>query len=173
MLNMLGEFRPITPDSWCNWMSFVGLLARTRFFSSAHTFSIGLKSGLCDGHSSTLTLLSLSHFATTLEVCLGSLSIWKTRLRPSFNWCLEMLLQYIFIIFLPHEAIYFVKCTNPSCSKAPAQRLGLCSLACKPPPFSSKHNDVIMVKQFYFNFIRPKDISPRSTILVPMCSCKP
>ncbi|CDQ86846.1 unnamed protein product [Oncorhynchus mykiss] len=28
--------------------------------------SIGLRSGLCDGHSNTLTLLSLSHFATTL-----------------------------------------------------------------------------------------------------------
>uniref|UniRef100_A0A4W5P8T2 Aldehyde dehydrogenase 16 family, member A1 n=1 Tax=Hucho hucho TaxID=62062 RepID=A0A4W5P8T2_9TELE len=57
---------------------FVGLLARTCFFSSAHTFSMGLRSGLCDGHSNTLTLLSFSHFATTLEVCLGSLSIWKT-----------------------------------------------------------------------------------------------
>ena len=47
--------------------------------------SIRLRSGLCDGHSNTLTLLSLTHFATTLEVCLGSLSIWKTHLRPSFN----------------------------------------------------------------------------------------
>ncbi|XP_051549554.1 protein SEC13 homolog isoform X2 [Myxocyprinus asiaticus] len=32
-----------------------------------------------------------------------------------------MLLQYIHIIFLPHDAIYFVKCTSPSCSKAPPQ----------------------------------------------------
>uniref|UniRef100_A0A4W5MQY3 Leishmanolysin-like peptidase n=1 Tax=Hucho hucho TaxID=62062 RepID=A0A4W5MQY3_9TELE len=70
---------------------FVGLHARTRFFSSAHTFSIGLRSGLCDGHSNTLTLLSLSHFATTLEVCLGSLSIWKTHLRPSFNFLTDVL----------------------------------------------------------------------------------
>ncbi|CDQ66549.1 unnamed protein product [Oncorhynchus mykiss] len=51
----------------------VGLLARTRFFSSAHKFSVGLRSGLCDGHSNTLALLSLIHFATTLEVCLGIL----------------------------------------------------------------------------------------------------
>ena len=28
----------------------------------------------------------LSHFATTLEVCLGSLSIWQNHLRPSFNF---------------------------------------------------------------------------------------
>uniref|UniRef100_A0A4W5N7A6 EF-hand domain-containing protein n=1 Tax=Hucho hucho TaxID=62062 RepID=A0A4W5N7A6_9TELE len=70
---------------------FVGLLARTRFFSSAHKMSIGLRSGLCDGHSNTLTLLSLSHFATTLEVCLGALSIWKTHLRPSFNFLTDVL----------------------------------------------------------------------------------
>ena len=54
-------------------------------FQFYHTFSIGLRSGLCYGHSNTLTLLSFSHFATTLEVCLGSLSIWKTHLRPSFT----------------------------------------------------------------------------------------
>jgi hypothetical protein len=36
------------------------------------------------------------------------------------------LLQYIHIIFQPHEAIYFVKCTSPSCSKAPHNML--------PPP---------------------------------------
>jgi hypothetical protein len=32
-----------------------------------------------------------------------------------------MLLQYIHIIFFPHEAICFVKCTSPSCNKAPPQ----------------------------------------------------
>uniref|UniRef100_A0A8C7H0J8 Uncharacterized protein n=1 Tax=Oncorhynchus kisutch TaxID=8019 RepID=A0A8C7H0J8_ONCKI len=30
-----------------------------------------------------------------------------------------------------------------------------------------------MAKQFYFCFIRPEDISPKGTIFVPMCSCKP
>ena len=98
-------------QSWCNSVRFVGLLDHMRFFSSAHNFSIGLRSGLSDGRSNTLTLLSLSHFATTLEVCLGSLSIWKTHLRP--------IPQYIQIIFLSHDAIYFVKRTNPSCSKPP------------------------------------------------------
>ena len=66
-------------------------------------------------------LLFLSHFAITLEVCLGSLSIWKTHLRISFNWGLETFLQYIHIIFLPHDAIHFVKCNSPSCSKSPPQ----------------------------------------------------
>ena len=49
------------------------------------------RSGFCDAHSNTFTLLSLSHFATTLEVCLGSLSIWKTHLRPSFNFLTDVL----------------------------------------------------------------------------------
>uniref|UniRef100_A0A4W5PI58 Uncharacterized protein n=1 Tax=Hucho hucho TaxID=62062 RepID=A0A4W5PI58_9TELE len=31
------------------------------------------------------------HFATTLEECLGSLSIWKTHLRPSFNFLTDVL----------------------------------------------------------------------------------
>jgi hypothetical protein len=32
-----------------------------------------------------------------------------------------MLLQFIHVIFLPNDAIYFVKCTSPSCSNAPPQ----------------------------------------------------
>ena len=133
---------------WCNWVRFVGLLARTCFFSSAHKFSMGLRSGLCYGHSNTSTLLSLSHFVTTLEVCLGSLSIWKTNLRPSFNFLTDIL-RCCFNISTSFP-IYFVKCTSPSCSKAHSQhdaatprasRLGWCSSACKPPPLFSKHID--------------------------------
>ena len=93
-----------------------------------------------------------------------------------------MLFQFIHIIFLHHDAIYFVKCTSPSCSKAPPQHdaatpvlhgwdgvLWLASLPLFPPNITM----VIMAKQFYFCFIRPDDISPKSTIFVPMCSCKP
>jgi hypothetical protein len=93
-----------------------------------------------------------------------------------------MLLQYIHIIFLPHDVIYFVKCTSPFCSKAPPQYdvatpvlhgwdgvLLLASLSL----FPSNITMVIMAKQFYFCFIRPEDISPKSTIFVPKCSCKP
>ena len=64
--------------------SFAGLLVRT----SAHRCSLGLRSGLCDGPC--VEMLSLSHFVTNLEVCLGSVSIWKSHLHPSFNfWCLS------------------------------------------------------------------------------------
>ncbi|KAK6324312.1 hypothetical protein J4Q44_G00066510 [Coregonus suidteri] len=76
-----------------------------------------------------------------------------------------MLLQYIHIIFLPHDAIYFVKCTSPSCSKAPPQHdaatpvlhgwdgvLRLASYPLFPPNITM----VIMAKQFYFCFIRQR-----------------
>jgi hypothetical protein len=61
-----------------------------------------------------------------------------------------MLLKYIHIIFLPHDAIYFVKSTSPSCRKAPSQHDaatavlhgwdGVLWLA-RLPHFSSKHNN--------------------------------
>ena len=59
-----------------------------------------------------------------------------------------MLLQYIHIIFLPHDAIYFVKCTSP-CSKAPPNmmlppqcfKVGMVCFGLQAPPFFSKHND--------------------------------
>ena len=80
-----------------------------------------------------------------------------------------MLLQYIHIILLPHDAIYFVKCTSPSCSKAPPQHdaatdvlhswygvLRLASLPLYPPNITM----VIMAKQFYFCFIRGRSLFP-------------
>ena len=84
--------------------------------------------------------------------------------------------------FPPHDAINCVKCTSPSCSKAPPQHdaatpvlhgwdgvLRLASLHLFPPKITM----VIMAKQFHFCFIRPEDISPKSMICVPMYSCKP
>jgi hypothetical protein len=78
-----------------------------------------------------------------------------------------MLLQYIHKMFLPHDAIYFVKCTSRSCSKASPQHnaatpmlhgwdgvLRLASLSLFPPNITM----VVMAKQFYFCFIRPKEI---------------
>ena len=121
--------------------------------------------------------LCLSHFATTLEICLGSLSIWKTHLNQTLtSWLMSWDVASIY----PHNfpslwAIYFVKCTSPSCSKAPPQHdaatsvlygwddvLWLASLPLFPPNITM----VIMVKQFYFCFIRPEEISQKSTIFV-------
>jgi hypothetical protein len=86
-----------------------------------------------------------------------------------------MLLQYIHIIFLSHEVLYFVTCSKASPQHDAATRvlhgwdgvLQLASLFLFPPNITM----AIMAKQLYFWFIRPEDISPKSTIFVPMCSC--
>ena len=69
-----------------------------------------------------------------------------------------MLLQYINILFLPHDVFYFVTCISPSCSKAPPQQnaatpvfhswdgiLRLASLTLFPPNITT----VIMAKQLF------------------------
>ena len=89
-----------------------------------------------------------------------------------------MLIQYIHIIFLPHYAIYFVKYLQQStpttwcCHPVLHGWDGVLRLA-SLPLFPPNIKMVIMAKQFYFCFIRPEDISPKSTFFVPMCSCKP
>ena len=111
---------------------------------------------------------------------------WKLQASLSFlvgrtctigGWLNTFLHHCIHITFLPHDAIYFLKCTSPSCSKAHPQHdaatpvlhgwngvLRLANLPLFPPNLTM----VIMAKQFYFCFIRPEDISPKSTIFVPM-----
>ena len=79
------------------------------------------------------------------------------------------------MIFLPHEAMYFVRGASPSCSKAPPQHdaaspvflgcdgvLRLASL----PLFTPNITMVIMAKQFYFCFIRPVHF-PQNNNLCP------
>uniref|UniRef100_A0A4W5NB86 Synaptotagmin-like protein 1 n=1 Tax=Hucho hucho TaxID=62062 RepID=A0A4W5NB86_9TELE len=86
-----------------------------------------------------------------------------------------MLLQYIHIIFPPHDAIYFVKCTSPSCSKAPPQHdaatpvlhgwdgvLRLASI----PLFSSKHNDGHYGQTVLFLFHQTRGHFSKSTIFL-------
>ena len=52
-------------------------------FSSAHTFSMGFRSGDYDGH---LILCSANHFCVDLDICFGSLSCWKIQQRPCFSF---------------------------------------------------------------------------------------
>src|SRR3990170_619038 len=54
----------------------------TFLFKTAQTFSIGFKSGLYEGQERTLLgRRSSKSRRTSLEVCFGSLSCWKTQLR--------------------------------------------------------------------------------------------
>src|SRR4029434_5823090 len=67
-------------------------------FSSSHRFSMGFRSGDCDGHGKTFILRSVNHFCVDFEVCFGSLTCWKVQPQPilsllegavgfSFNIC--------------------------------------------------------------------------------------
>ena len=86
-----------------------------------------------------------------------------------------MLLQYIHVIFLPHHAIYFVKCTSPSCSKAPPQHdaathvlhgwdgvLRLASLPLFPPNINAHYGQTIifMFHQTREHFSKKYDLYP-------------
>ena len=93
-----------------------------------------------------------------------------------------MLLQYTHIFFLPHDAIYFVKGTGPSCSKAPPQHdavtspcitVGMVFFDLQASPFflqtkrwSLWPNSSIFVSSDQRTFHQ------KSMIFVPMCSCK-
>ena len=139
--------------------------------------SLGLRSGLCDGHSNTLTLLSLSHFATTLEVSLGSLSIWKTYLRPSLtSWLMSWDVASIYPHNCPaswchlfcevHQSLLQQSTSTQHDAANPVLNgwdsvLRLSIL----PPFPPNITMVIMAKQFYFCFIRPEDISLEQCLL--------
>ena len=77
-----------------------------------------------------------------------------------------MLLQYINIIFLPHGAIYFVKCSSPSYNKAQSQHDAATSVlhscdgvlrpASLPLSFSSKHNNGHYIQTVLFLFHQPR-----------------
>uniref|UniRef100_A0A3B4Z1X3 5'-nucleotidase, cytosolic IAb n=1 Tax=Stegastes partitus TaxID=144197 RepID=A0A3B4Z1X3_9TELE len=67
-----------------------------------------------------------------------------------------MLLQYFYIMFVPHDGIYSVKCTGPSCSKTPPPHDAATPVlhswdgVLRFPPFSSKCNNVnAKLKELY------------------------
>lgn len=48
-------------QNWCNSVRFVRLLVQRYFFQFISALTMGFKSGLCNDHSKTFTLLSLFH----------------------------------------------------------------------------------------------------------------
>ncbi|MEQ2190049.1 hypothetical protein GOODEAATRI_031487 [Goodea atripinnis] len=75
-----------------------------------------------------------------------------------------MWLHYFHVIFVSHDALYFVMCISSSCSKTPTQHdaatpyfiVGVLKLA-SFFPFPPNVKMVIMAK--HFSFIRPQDTS--------------
>lgn len=98
---------------------------------------------------------------TSLAVCLGPLSIWKTHLYPNFVVDVLMLLQYFYLMFFPHDA-------GPSCSKTSphhdATTMVLHSWDDVPRHaifllFPPNVTVVLKAKRFNFSFIRPQYMS--------------
>ena len=101
--------------------------------------------------------------------------IWSTSEPNQIGIDFFIYLQDIWV----SDAIYFVNSSllqqstpTTRCSHPRASRLGWSSSE-SLPLFPPNITMVIMAKQFYFCFIRPEDISPKSTMFDPMCSCKP
>lgn len=80
-----GMFGHFSLQNCYNSVTFCGEQQWTVLFKSIHRFSIGFKSGLWLGRSSTFIFLSLSHCVVLLVVCLRSLSCWKMNYLPVFS----------------------------------------------------------------------------------------
>ena len=74
-----------------------------RRFNKSHIFSMGLRSGDCDGHSITRKDCFASHSLTILDLCLGSLS------------CINTLGENLWTTFSKntHNGVYIVKGAPP------------------------------------------------------------
>src|SRR4029434_4374987 len=91
-------------------------------FSSSHRFSMGFRSGDCDGNGKTFILLSVNHFCVDFEVCFGSYSCWKVQpwpilsllkgaVRFAFNIC-----RYLMESMIP---CILTRCPGPLEEKQP------------------------------------------------------
>ncbi len=96
-------------EEWCS----------TCLFRIPHRCSIGFRSGDILGHWITFTLFFFRNTTVALDVCLGSLSCWKSARRPRarsdgsiFSFSIE---QYICEFMMPS-----MKCTPPDTSSTHA-----------------------------------------------------
>ncbi len=98
--------------SFRDWM-LDGEWCSTRLFRIPHRCSIGFRSGDILGHWITFTLFFFRNPTVALDVCLGSLSCWKSARRPRawsdgsiFSFSIE---QYICEFMMPS-----MKCSSPT-----------------------------------------------------------
>ncbi len=130
---------------------FWGCRWATQSFSSLHRFSIGFRSGDWLGHSRTLKCFLRSHSLVALAVCLGSLSCWKTQLRPIFNALTEGRRSLAKILrYMAPSILHSIRCSHPVpfAEKHPhASRLGWGSWDCTHP---SKHSEWSLYQKVLF-----------------------
>src|SRR4029434_8947420 len=101
---------------------FQGQCLWTLIFSSSHRFSMGFRSGDCDGHGKTFILRSVNHFCVDFEVCFRSLSCWQVQPRPILS-LLEGAVRFSFNIcwYLMESMIpcILTRCRGPLEEKQP------------------------------------------------------
>lgn len=149
------ELWPIPPDRTGETESDFHIIY-THTFSALPTNLTGFKP-LCNLFGSMLTVIVHfeNQFVPRLELPV---------------WCLKMLLQYLHILFSPHDAIYLVKCTSPPLQlKYPHNTM-------LPPHFHTW--DYTISTLFLLNvsmvFIaeRFNFLSSKMKVFVPVCICK-
>ncbi len=127
--------------SFRDWM-LDGEWCSTCFFRIPHRCSIGFRSGEILGHWITFTLFFFRNPTVALDVCLGSLSCWKSARRPRarsdgsiFSFSIE---QYICEFMMPS-----IKCSSPT----PAALMQPHIRTLPPPCFHCRHH------AFFFVFL--------------------
>ncbi len=97
------------------WATVRGLLCRILRFKMRHTFSIGDRSGLQAGQSSTRTLFLRSQDFVMCAECGFALSCWNmyawTSLEKMSSWRQHIVLQNLYVLFSINGAITEVQVT--------------------------------------------------------------
>ncbi len=104
--------------SFRDWM-LDGEWCSTCLFRIPHRCSIGFRSGDILGHWITFTLFFFRNATVALDVCLGSLSCWKSARRPRAR---SLLFQYRAVHLWIHDAINEMQLPDTSSTHAAPQK---------------------------------------------------
>src|SRR4029434_10585954 len=102
-------------------------------FSSSHRFSMGFRSGDCDGHGKTFIPWSVDNFCVDFEVCFGSLSCCKVQPWPILSF-LEGAVRFSFNICW-HLMEFMIPCILTRC-RGPLEEYQPHTITDPPPHFT-------------------------------------
>ncbi len=163
--------------SFKDWM-LDGEWCSTCLFRIPHRCSIGFRSGDILGHWITFTLFFFRNPTVALDVCLGSLSCWKSARRPRarsdgsiFSFSIE---QYICEFMMPS-----MKCSSPTPAALmqphimtlppPCFTVGTMHFSLYSSPFATSYSfEAISSKNIYLGLITPEYRVPVVFIFVSM-----
>lgn len=133
-------------QNWCNWVRFVGHLARTRLQICPQIF---------DGIQVRALGWPLQDTPICAQVLASCLMSWDVALIFPGN-----VLSSWWRLFY-EELQFLLQQNSPTtwCCHLHASQLGWCSQVYKLPPFPPNVTVVIMAKQLHYSFLRPQDIS--------------